>query len=434
MKKPELLEQRAAKLAEMRKLQTAADEANRDLSDNERQAFDRIEGEVRTINGQIERAERLENLERAAAATPVGGTGHGEFDREAEGFSLRKAIAHVSGIRVDAGREIEVSDEIARRSGRAPNGIFAPDNVFRVRRDSAEQRVVVSGTTGAGLIFEEARPQDYIDALRSNLVTARLGARALGGLQGNVSIPKNAANRSGQWIAENSALTPVNGDWDKVTMGPKHVGCLTEFSRNLLLQSSPDIETLIRQDFAATLAVAMDRAALVGGGAQEPDGVITLLQAATAMGTLGTPSWSEVLGLIAGVELANAATGRLGWAVNPNAVRTLRSTPKMTLGSPPASDVGGFIMDGPNELAGYAALSTTSLSHTLGSPDPGAAIFGDWSSLLIGYWSGVDILANPYAETPFSKGNVQVRGLLTADVAVRHIESFAAAIDVPAAA
>ena len=71
MKIHELLEQRAKKIAEMRTLQTTADTANRDLSDNERQRFDQIETEVRAINEKIERAQRLDALERSAAATPT---------------------------------------------------------------------------------------------------------------------------------------------------------------------------------------------------------------------------------------------------------------------------------------------------------------------------------------------------------------------------
>ncbi|MCL4716710.1 MAG: phage major capsid protein [Hyphomonadaceae bacterium] len=306
--------------------------------------------------------------------------------------------------------------------------------VFMVRRQpqAPEQRVIVSNTTGAGLIFDEHRPDQYIDALRANLVSARLGATVLSGLQGNVGIPKNTANRSGQWIAENAALSPVDGSFGSVTLAPKHVGALTEFSRNMLLQSSPDIETLIRGDFAAALAVALDKAALVGGGSNEPSGVIDRLTDAIAMGSLNEASWEQVLAFIAGIELANAATGRLGWALNPHAVKTMRAKPKVVYGSPEIRDAGaGFVMDSPTELAGYADASTTSMPGS-GSPAAGSAIFGDFASLLIGYWSGVDILSNPYESTAYSKGNVQVRGLLTADVAVRHIESFAAATDVPA--
>lgn len=435
MKLHELLEKRAAKVGRMRALQQTANDAKRDLTEGEQTEFDSLETEVRTLdNGPIKRARSMDELERSAPATPINDNAPGEFETECRSYSLVRAIAHQSGLTVDAGREIEISAELSRRSGKSPQGILAPHNIFFVPRHSTglERRVVTSGGAGVGLIPTEQRPQDYIDALRANLVTGLLGATILSGLSGNVSIPKNTANRSGQWIAENAALTAVDGSFGSVTLAPKHVGALTEYSRNMLLQSSPDIETLTRNDFAATLAIALDKAALVGGGASEPSGIIDRLTDASALGTLSDASWEQVLAMIAGIEIANAATGRLGWAVSPNAVRTMRAKPKVVYGSPEVRDAGaGFVMDAPDSLAGYAAASTTSLPHG-GSPDSdGAAIFGDWSSLLIGYFSGVDILANAYATGSFEKGNVQVRGLLTADVAVRHIESFAAATDVP---
>ncbi|MDZ4691300.1 phage major capsid protein [Terricaulis sp.] len=434
MKLHELKEARAKKVAELRTINDAAN--GNELPAEQRSRFDAVETEVRALNDQIGRAERLAEFERTAATgTPINDNGTPDFERECRAFSLTRALAYASGLTVDAAREVEVSQEIERRSGRKPQGaLLAPAQIFLVPRhpNDIEHRVMVSGTTGAGLVGTEHRPQDYIDALRANLVTGRLGATTLSNLQQNVSIPKNAANRSGQWIAENAALTPVDGDFDSVTMTPKHVGALTEFSRNMLLQSSPDIETLIRNDFAAALAVALDKAALVGGGSNEPSGIIDRLTDASAMGTLADASWEQVLAFIAGVELANAATGRLGWALNPNAVKTMRAKPKVVYGSPETRDAGaGFVMDGPNELAGYAAASTTSMPGS-GSPAAGSAIFGDFASLLIGYWSGIDILANPYESTAYAKGNVQVRGLLTADVAVRHLESFQAATDIPA--
>lgn len=47
---------------------------------------------------------------------------------------------------------------------------------------------------------------------------------------------------------------------------------MTELSRNMLLQTSPDLEALVRSDFAAILAEAIDKAAIVGGGVNEPTG------------------------------------------------------------------------------------------------------------------------------------------------------------------
>ncbi|MFN4025316.1 MAG: phage major capsid protein [Hyphomonas sp.] len=428
----QLMEKRAAKLRELRQIQDAA--PNGEMTTEQRAAWDAAEAEARSINEAIARQQRLDNLERAASATPVNGTGNPDFDREASRYSLTRALAHASGLKVDAAREIEVSAEIERRSGRKAQGIFAPDTVFHVRRKPGgnEQRVITSTGDGAGLIFEEARPGDFIDALRASLVTMRLGATTLSGLQGNVSIPKMTDPGATAWIAENQALSAANRDFEKVTMAPKTVGALTEFSRNMLLQSSPDIENLIRNDFAAGLARALDAAALIGGGSNEPDGIITLLTDASAMGTLDEASWSQVLGMIATIEDANAGIGSMGWAVNPRAVQTLRSTVKVRFGSPLVDDAGaGFVMESPDALAGYTAASTTALP-LIGSPvQTASAIFGAWSQLLVGYWSGIDVLANPYEATAYSKGNVQVRGLLTADVAVRHIESFTAATDIP---
>ena len=54
-----------------------------------------------------------------------------------------------------------------------------------------------------------------------------------------------------------------------------------------------------------------------------------------------------------------------------------------------------------------------------------ALIYGQWSELVIGYWSGVDILVNPYAESIAKKGGVFIHAFLDADVVVREPKAFA---------
>jgi hypothetical protein len=83
-------------------------------------------------------------------------------------------------------------------------------------------------------------------------------------------------------------------------------------------------------------------------------------------------------------------------------------------------------------LAGYSLASTQNVPSNLtkgGGTALSALIFGDWSQLLIGFWSELDILVNPYESTAYSKGNVQVRAMATADVAIRHALAFAAIND-----
>ena len=74
-------------------------------------------------------------------------------------------------------------------------------------------------------------------------------------------------------------------------------------------------------------------------------------------------------------------------------------------------------------LAGYPVAMTSLVPSQ-------AIIFGTWSDLLVGFWSELDVLVNPYESTAYSKGNVQVRAMATCDVALRHVESFAFADDV----
>ena len=57
-------------------------------------------------------------------------------------------------------------------------------------------------------------------------------------------------------------------------------------------------------------------------------------------------------------------------------------------------------------------------------------ILGDFTEMIIGTWGSVDILANPYAEGPYSRGAVQVRILTTMDMVPRRSEAFALIEDI----
>jgi HK97 family phage major capsid protein len=303
-------------------------------------------------------------------------------------------------------------------AGRPFQGIAVPMSVFNV---PLEKRVVTGAGEGSNLIGTDLRGDEFINALYAKLVVRRLGARVLTGLVGNVDIPKLVDSVVSGWVADNSALSLDDPDLSKVQLTPKTCGALTEFSRNTLLQSSPDIEQLLRMDFAKVLAVAMDAVAINGGGSNEPSGI---LQSGLTTVSFGSgPTWSKVLELIETVQENN--TEGNAWVTTPGVVRLLRSTVRV------ASTDSVMIMESANSLADYPVAVTQNAPRTLGSPQTGdALIFGDFTDLLLAFWSELDILVNPYESTAYSKGNVQIRGMMTADVAVRHSQSFAASTDV----
>lgn len=419
-------EQRAAKVGDMRAILAKADAEKRALSGDEQASFDALKSAVTDLEGQEGRAQFLAEAERRMQGAPVTGTGDRNFDAECRAFSLTKAIAaQLPNSQVDAGREREISQELATRSGRKFEGIAVPMSVF-------EQRVVTTaapaGGPGSNIIATDYRGDLYIDRLRAALKVRQLGATVLAGLQGNVDIPRLKASASAGWVAENTALTASDPQFEKVSLTPKHCGAITEYSRNMLLQSSPDIEALLRGDFAAILAEAIDVAAISGSGTGAvPRGILSTVGIGDVpVGANGGPiTWASVIDLIAAVDTANGIGG--GFMTNPKVVKSARKTPKV------ASTDSAMVMDAPGNLAGYALQSTnlvpSNLTKGTSSGVCSALIFGNWADLLLGYWSAFDLLVNPYESTAYAKGNVQVRGMLTMDVQVRQPASFAAIKD-----
>jgi len=428
MRLHEMQEKRSAIVAEMRAVTAEPAGEDGDLSAEQNKRFETLKGELAAVEKKIERQALIDEAERRAAGTPIHGTGDQRFDEALRGYSLRAALAGSAGLTVDWSRERELSAELAKRAGRPFQGLAVPMSVFH---KPVEKRVITSDfgsppVGGGNLIATDHLGNQFIDTLRAAMIVRRLGARILTGLVGNVDIPKLKTSATTAWVAENSAISNAEQDFDKVQLAPKHAGTIVELSRNMLQQSSPDIETLIRADFAEILAQAMDKAAIKGGGSNEPDGVLE--QGIDVTVTMGSsPTWAKVLEIIERVQLDNAEG--TAWATTPSVVRKLRSTAKVS------STDSVMIMQGRESLADYPLATTNNVPANLtdgGSPealDRHALIFGNWSDLIVGYWSELDVLVNPFAATPFSKGNVQIRAMMTCDIAVRHAESFAACID-----
>lgn len=407
----ELLEKRARTVADMRALTDAPAGDGGDLSADQASKFDGLKTELEGLEARIARQQTLDDAERRMAGQQIAGSGDGHLDAELREFSLTRAIAGAAGIAVDCGREREVSAELARRSGRPFQGIAVPMEVF-------EQRVTTAGGSGGNLVATDHMGNQFIDILRARLITGRLGARVLTGLHGNVDIPRRTGSVTSGWVAENAALSAADATFDQVSLTPKHAGAITELSRNMLQQASPDVEQITRADLAAVLAQAIDAAALAGSGTGAvPEGVLNV----TGIGSVtlsGTPTWAEVLSFIDDVESADSMG--TGFALHPKARTVFRATVK-------EAGQAVYLMETQNSMAGLPVQATTTLPVNLGvGTNETPIIFGNWADLLVGYWSVLDVLVNPFETTAYSKGNVQVRAMLTADVAVRHAESFTA--------
>ncbi|RME99590.1 MAG: phage major capsid protein, partial [Alphaproteobacteria bacterium] len=102
-----------------------------DLSDDQEARFSELKNELEALEKKIERQRFLDDAERRMNGETITGSGDDRLDAAARDFSLRRAIlSQMPGHSEDCGREIELSAEFARRSGRKFEGMCVPLSVF----------------------------------------------------------------------------------------------------------------------------------------------------------------------------------------------------------------------------------------------------------------------------------------------------------------
>ena len=361
--------------------------------------------------------------------------GDGRFGDFAASVSISDAIAASLGHESrGASRAREASQEIARQRGKNPQGIYLSmgGRAAQERRDVLTSGAQGTPPTGSPLIPTIVRGDLLIDYLRAALVLEDLGVTFLTGLVGNISIPRVSQGNTVGWFAENAPIPEASPGmaFDGVLLTVKHVGAIAEYSRNMVLNATPDIDQLMRNDLMRALAVEIERAALAGSGdGIEPRGIITTpgvkeLQMGKNL------TWPGVLALPAAVGTANVPMGKPGFV----GTAAIRAKAMATLAAPGVASQ--FVMTDMGTMAGYKFAATNQIPVTPATTGSGATpelstlVFGAWENLIVGVWDALDLTTNPWADSVYRKGNVMVRIIADLDAAVRHPEAFAFASDV----
>lgn len=394
----ELLEQRGQIVARMNTAHTADDG----------EAFTTAEAELRALDAKITRARALDAADRADPGTPI----HGEHTPEFRSYSLARRIAASLDNTIDAGREREIEQELARRSNQSAQGIRVPLEYF-------ETRATQTTGTSAAIVPTDYRPELFTSALTSATVMQRMGATVLTGLSGNVVIPRETGSPNVGWVSEDQALPTGNATFDSVSMEPHHAGAITEISRQLIMQASPAADAILRSMLSRNLALEIDRAAIVGKGTgAEPRGILNDPDVVSV--AYGADLFTTTADMIAKADLANVGSTRAFLSTNG-----VKSTALVS------RDGNGRFIPLSETFHAEPAFFSNQVPKTLGAgKDEHGLVYGDWADFLIGIWSQLDILVNPYAETAYSKGNILIRAMATVDFGVRRPASFVKATGV----
>ena len=355
----------------------AADQRN--LTTEEETKFDGLKAELESAKRNIDRLVALEgeNTLRTnpnAQIDPEADQGHNPLDvseKDLSKYSLRRAPLRMINKQPVDGLEREISDEIAKRSGKSAQGFYlygsAMSAIESRRATQRAERRDLTTSTGVGGINQTVLYQSFIDKLRHRTLVDKVGTRFMAGLVGKFYIPRQSGAGQAYWVGEEGAPTTSNQTIDQVALAPETLGAFTDVSRQFIEQTSLDAEAFVHDDLAKVLAIEIDRAAFAGAGTgNQPTGIlhngaISHFQRATPGGSI--LSWGDVVGLETDLAALDADMGSLSYVTNTKVRGLLKTTLR--------SNVAGakYIWDDDNTINGYPAFAGNNIPSDIGAGD-----------------------------------------------------------------
>jgi HK97 family phage major capsid protein len=364
---------------------------------------------MRTVLGAIAKRTK-QPATPATPAQPIAGASAdiGLTDNEARSFSFLKAMRaqlfpNERAFQEEAAFEREASNAAAQRMGMSPKGILIPNDVL--------SRSLTAGQASAAgdLIFTDARPGSFIELLRKRNFLTGLGVTILSGLTGPVGIPKQTGASQVYWKGEGVAAAESEPSVGQVTMTLKEMSAWTRFSRSLMLQSSIDVETFVRNDLVTVMALEQARVALYGlGSSSQPEGLKLTTGINTKDFAANQPTYAELVDMETLVAADDADIDTMGYVTNATIYGGFKTTEK-------AANTAQFVLEPGGTVNSYGVVRSNQV-------EAGDVFFGVWSQLVLGLFGAVDLQVNPYSED--KEGNIRVVAHQAIDYAVRHPQAF----------
>lgn len=343
----------------------------------------------------------------------------GLSEKETREFSFMRAIralANPTDRRAQdaAAFEFEVSLEAQKRSGVEAQGLLVPFDVL-----NRDMSVTGVGATGGKTVATNLLSGSFIELMRNRSAVMQ-AATILSGLSGNIAIPKQLSSSTVQNLTEMGEITDSEITFGQINMGPRRAGASVPYSKQLLVQSSLDIENLIRGDLLNQIALKIDWNALNGDGTGEmPMGI----RKTTGVGLVplgdngGAPTWADFVKMETEISVDNADVEAMMYLLNARGRGYVKTKEKAT-GFP------AYIGDG-NAINGYGYRVSNQVPANLtkgGGSGLSNITFGNFADLIIGFWGGIDLIVDPYSRK--KEGMIEITADQFYDVAVRRAESF----------
>lgn len=287
---------RAAKVAAMNAVMEKSIDEGRSTDEAEQTEFDALETEVAAIDADLKRFRALEKAQ-AATVKPVNSfakTGpaapvhfdKNDADEDFEGQNYTRMVIAKTLARIDDVSAVG----IAHKRWGQKNA-----NFVNVMKAAVAGGGTETGEWGAELVHVNRWTGDFITYLYSSTVFDKLPLREV---PANINIAGQDGAATGYWVGQSKSIPVSKADFFDVNLAPLKVAALAIVSKELLRDSSPSAEKLVRDSLVSASAQRVDQTFL-GTGATvsgvSPAGILNGVSAGSSAG-------NDVDGVIADVK------------------------------------------------------------------------------------------------------------------------------------
>lgn len=246
---------------------------------------------------------------------------------------------------------------------------------------------------------------DILTPLRAKNVLAQAGATIYSNLTSDVKIPIMSKSNV-TFEDENGEAKDGAGAFNYLKLTPHRLTAYVDISKELLAQDSVDVENAIRTDLVNAINSKLEEAFLsdFSGSTVQPKGVFAVVKPDSAV----TKDFASLVANEAKVEDANILNEPV-YVLSNKAKAALRAMAKGAKSTELVYENG--------EVDGTKAYNTSNVPAS-------NYLFGDMSSLVIGTWSGLDLIVDPYTQA--SKGAVRLVVNMYVDFGVARPETLVA--------
>lgn len=284
-----LQETRKTKAARMEELRELKSTETRRFTDDERTEFDGLDAEVEDLDDEITVTQR--HLTNISKAKPVDGSNQRSAygfvktrdpDDKFKGQSFTRMVKAraLAYIAMKGGSYIRASEIAEKLWGKSH-----PMLVAVIKANEVPGGGSGSGEWGSELVAADTRyTDDFVQFLYAATIFDRLPLREV---PANIRIKGQDGQATGYWVGQSKAIPNSQGDFSFVDLAPLKVAALAVASNELLADSSPAADTLLRDMLVEASAQRVDTTFFSTDAASagvSPAGILQGLSATVATG------------------------------------------------------------------------------------------------------------------------------------------------------